>query len=102
MSEWSRAPILAFQSACVVRSIAVTLYDQPIDEGAMAVVTVSPKFQVVIPRHIREALRLLPGQKVQALQYQNRIEFIPIRSMREMRGFLKGINSTVPRDKDRV
>jgi hypothetical protein len=56
----------------------------------------------MIPRHIREALRLLPGQKVQALQYQNRIEFIPVRSMREMRGFLKGINSTVPRDKDRV
>ena len=68
----------------------------------MSVVTVSPKFQVVIPRDIREALKLEPGQKVQALQYQNRIEFIPVRSMREMRGFLKGIDSTVVRDKDRV
>jgi AbrB family looped-hinge helix DNA binding protein len=66
------------------------------------VVTVSPKFQVVIPREIREALRLEPGQKVQALQYQNRIEFIPVRAMRGMRGFLKGIDSTVVRDKDRV
>lgn len=68
----------------------------------MTVVTVSPKFQVVIPRAIREAMGLEPGQKVQALQYQNRIEFIPVRSMRAMRGFLKGIDSTVTRDTDRV
>jgi AbrB family looped-hinge helix DNA binding protein len=78
------------------------LYHTPIDEVRVSVVTVSPKFQVVIPREIREALRLEPGQKVQALQYQNRIEFIPVRAMREMRGFLKGINSTVARDEDRV
>ncbi len=68
----------------------------------MAVVTVSPKFQVVIPREIREALRLEPGQQVQALQYQNRIEFIPVRPMRTMRGFLRGIDTAVPRDEDRV
>lgn len=68
----------------------------------MSVVTVSPKFQVVIPRAIREALGLEPGQKVQALQYQNRIEFIPVRSMRSMRGFLRGIDTKVVRDKDRV
>ena len=68
----------------------------------MSVVTVSPKFQVVIPRAIREAMGLQPGQKVQALQYQNRIEFIPVRSMRAMRGFLKGIATDVPRDRDRV
>ena len=68
----------------------------------MSVVTVSPKFQVVIPRAIREAMGLEPGQKVQALQYQNRIEFIPVRSMRSMEGFLKGIDTTISRDKDRV
>lgn len=68
----------------------------------MSLVTVSPKFQVVIPREIREAMGLEPGQKVQALRYQNRIEFIPVRPIRAMKGFLKGIETTVSRDKDRV
>ncbi len=68
----------------------------------MTVVTVSPKFQVVIPLAIREAMGLQPGQKVQALHYQNRIEFIPIRPIRSMRGFLKGIDTSLPRDRDRV
>ncbi len=68
----------------------------------MSIVTVSPKFQVVIPREIREAMRLEPGQQVQALQYQNRIEFIPVRDLRAMRGFLKGIDTRVPRERNRV
>jgi len=70
-------------------------------EARMSVVTVSPKFQVVIPREIREALGLAPGQKVQALQYNDRVEFIPVRSAREMRGFLRGIATSVPRERDR-
>ena len=68
----------------------------------MSIVTVSPKFQVVIPREIRDSLGLEPGQQVQVLQYQNRVEFIPVRSMRKMRGFLNGIDTSVPRDEDRV
>jgi AbrB family looped-hinge helix DNA binding protein len=68
----------------------------------MSIVTVSPKFQVVIPQRIRETLGLKPGQKVEAIQYLDRVELIPIRSPRAMRGFLRGINLTVPRDKDRV
>lgn len=96
--EFFRRPKLP----CEDLSIDISLYDTPIDEIAMSIVTVSPKFQVVIPRVIREAMGLEPGQKVQALQYQNRIEFIPVRSMRAMRGFLKGIDTTVPRDADRV
>ncbi|MBK7356668.1 AbrB/MazE/SpoVT family DNA-binding domain-containing protein [Propionivibrio sp.] len=68
----------------------------------MPTVTLSPKFQVVIPLQIREALGLKPGQKVEAMQYLDRVEFIPVRSAREMRGFLKGIDTTVPREKDRV
>ena len=68
----------------------------------MTIVTLSPKFQVVIPREIREALRLEPGQKVQVLQYQNRVEFIPVQRMRKMRGFLKGIDTAITRESDRV
>ncbi len=68
----------------------------------METVTVSPKFQVVIPRKVRESLGLRPGQKVQVLLYENRIEFIPVRPMKQMRGFLKGIDTTVERDRDRV
>ena len=54
----------------------------------MTVVKISPKFQVVIPRAIREALGLRPGQRVQAIQYQDRIEFIPFKPARELRGCL--------------
>ncbi len=68
----------------------------------MSVVTVSPKYQVVIPREIREALGLVPGQKVQVLQYQNRIEFVPVRPVRSMRGVLTGLDTVVTRDEDRV
>jgi len=68
----------------------------------METVKVSPKFQVVIPRKVRQALGIRPGQKIQVLVYQNRIEFIPAKRMKEMRGFLKGMDSTVERDADRV
>lgn len=68
----------------------------------MNVVTISPKFQVVIPRDIREQLELEPGQKVQALVFGNRIEFIPVRALREMRGFLRGLDTTVRRERDRL
>jgi len=68
----------------------------------MTVVTVSPKYQVVIPQQIREALGLQPGQKVQALQYGDRVEFIPVKPLKSIRGFLKGIDTSVPRSRDRV
>ncbi len=68
----------------------------------MDVVTISPKYQIVIPREIRERLGLKPGQKVQALAYDDRIEFIPVKSLKSMRGFLRGIDTTVRREKDRV
>jgi AbrB family looped-hinge helix DNA binding protein len=68
----------------------------------MTTVIVSPKYQVVIPRAIRESLGLQPGQKVQVLQYENRIEFIPVRPIEQMRGFLKGIDTTVERETDRL
>ena len=68
----------------------------------MQTVTVSPKYQVVIPRAIREALHLRPGQKMQVLEYEGRIEFIPERDIKELRGFLKGINTAFEREEDRV
>lgn len=68
----------------------------------METVTVSPKFQVVIPRSVRDALDIHPGEKIQVLQYNDRIEFIPLKDMKKMRGFLKGIDTSVIREKDRV
>lgn len=68
----------------------------------MTTVTISPKFQVVIPKEIREQLQLSPGQKVQAIVYEGRIELIPLRPTREMRGFLAGIDTEVEREADRV
>ncbi len=68
----------------------------------MHTVTVSPKYQVVIPKEIREALRLRPGQKMQVIEYGGRIEFIPERDIKELRGFLKGINTEFEREADRI
>jgi len=71
-------------------------------ELCMQSVTVSPKFQVVIPRTIRKSLELHAGQKMQVFLYNNRIEMIPVRPIKEARGFLKGIDTSVPREKDRI
>jgi AbrB family looped-hinge helix DNA binding protein len=68
----------------------------------MTEVTVSPKFQIVIPKEIRESMGIVSGQKVQIISYQGRIEVIPLKSMKEMRGFLKGIDTSVVREEDRV
>ena len=64
-------------------------------EDVMETVTISSKFQIVIPRSIREPLGLKPGQKFQAIQYGNRIELFLVRPIREMRGFLKGIDAEI-------
>ena len=57
---------------------------------------------MVIPKYIRNKLKLKPGQKVQAILYQDRIELVPVRPVREMKGFLRGIDTDVPREGDRV
>ena len=77
-------------------------YDRLIDGRHMATVTISPKYQVVIPKEIREKLRLTPGQKVQTVVFEDRIELIPVRPIKRMRGFLKGIDTRVPREVDRT
>lgn len=68
----------------------------------MQLVTVSPKYQVVIPKSVREALKLYPGQKMQIVEYAGRIELIPERDIKEFRGFLKGIDTAFKREEDRV
>ncbi|HDL08726.1 MAG TPA: AbrB/MazE/SpoVT family DNA-binding domain-containing protein [Desulfobacteraceae bacterium] len=68
----------------------------------MNTVTVSPKFQVVIPKAVRELMGISSGQKVQMLTYQNRIELIPVKPMKQIKGFLKGIDTDVVRDEDRI
>jgi AbrB family looped-hinge helix DNA binding protein len=68
----------------------------------MTAVTVSPKFQVVIPKEIRESMGIVSGRKVQVMAYQNRIELIPLKPKRELRGLLKGIETEVERDSDRL
>lgn len=68
----------------------------------MTTVTVSEKFQIVIPKEVRESLGIQPGQKIEVLVFDGRAEFIPVRDIRSMRGFLKGIDTTITRDKDRL
>ena len=66
----------------------------------MEAVTISPKYQVVIPKAIRRQLRLVPGQKVQVIAYGDRIEFIPAKPARELRGMLRGLDTTFERDRE--
>jgi AbrB family looped-hinge helix DNA binding protein len=68
----------------------------------METVTVSPKFQVVIPRDARRALGIRSGQKVQVIVYEGRLELVPVKPVKKMRGFAKGIETTIKREKDRV
>ncbi|MDM7996137.1 MAG: AbrB/MazE/SpoVT family DNA-binding domain-containing protein [Acidobacteriota bacterium] len=68
----------------------------------MVALTISSKYQVVIPKAIRDKLRLSPGQKMHAIVYNNRIELIPVRPVKDLRGFLKGIDTAVKREEDRV
>ena len=63
----------------------------------MQQVTVSSKFQVVIPREVRESMDIQPVTRVQVLQYENRIELIPLREPKSLRGFIKGIDTEVDR-----
>ena len=71
-------------------------------EIIMKAVTVSSKFQVVIPREVRESMDLKPGTRVQVLQYENRIELIPLKEPKALRGFIQGIDTEVRREEDRV
>ena len=68
----------------------------------MDTVTISPKFQVVLPRRLREELGLKAGGKLRVIRHGDRIELLPARKASELRGFLKGMDTSIPRDPDRV
>ncbi len=68
----------------------------------MPTVSVSPKYQIVIPKPIRQSLKIQPGQKLQVFEHEGRIELVPERDIRELLGFLKNINTDYQREKDRV
>ncbi|RJP57115.1 MAG: AbrB/MazE/SpoVT family DNA-binding domain-containing protein [Melioribacteraceae bacterium] len=68
----------------------------------MTTVKISPKYQVVIPKEIREKLNLRPGQKLQIIQLGDRIEFILLKNIKDARGFLKGIDTNIVREEDRL
>ena len=68
----------------------------------MQTIKVSPKFQVVIPLKVRKAMDLKPGTRLQVVQFEDRIELIPLRSARSLRGSLPGLDTQIPRDPDRV
>ncbi len=68
----------------------------------METVTISPKFQIVIPQKIREAMGLRTGEKAHMILFRNRIEVVPVRDIRALRGYLKGINTSFVRDGDRL
>ena len=66
----------------------------------MDTVTISSKYQIVIPRAIREKWNIKPGQKVRLIVFGNRLEVVPVRDIREARGFLKGMNSDIKREEE--
>ena len=68
----------------------------------MPTVKVSPKFQVVIPKEVRESMGIEPGQELAMLVYEGRIVLLPILPMEELRGFAEGIDTTIERDPDRL
>ncbi len=69
----------------------------------MDTVTISSKYQMVIPRSIRKKWNVKPGQKVRLIVYGNRLEVVPVRNIKEARGFLKGMSSDIDREEeDRV
>jgi AbrB family looped-hinge helix DNA binding protein len=86
-------------SRAMLQSINSLSYQHHID---MDTVTLSPKYQVVIPQSVRQLLGLSPGEKLHVLSYAGRVELVPARKMKSLRGFLKGMDTTIEREPDRT
>jgi AbrB family looped-hinge helix DNA binding protein len=67
----------------------------------MTTVTLSPKFQLVVPQAVRERMQLAPGEKLKVLAFDGRIELIPLRPMRALRGAFPGLDTHIEREADR-
>ena len=65
-------------------------------------VRVSPKYQIVIPRQIRESMNIKPGETMQVFELEGRIEVVRVRPVSSLRGRYRGIDTSVERDEDRV
>ncbi len=68
----------------------------------MNTVTVSSKFQVVIPKEIRDDIGLKVGTMMEVITYGTRIEFIPIQPMKNLKGLFKDLNTDIDREEDRL
>lgn len=68
----------------------------------MNTTTVSPKFQILIPKNVRSQMQISAGMKLEVIAYGDRIELIPLQSMKKMRGLLVGMDTTITRTKDRI
>ncbi len=68
----------------------------------MSIVTVSAKYQMVIPRDVRDAAGIRPGQKIQVLLHKDRLELVPLKDISELRGFVAGIDTRLDRERDRL
>jgi AbrB family looped-hinge helix DNA binding protein len=71
-------------------------------EAIMTTVKVSPKYQIVIPKEVRDKMGLKPGDLIEVFQFNGRIEFIPSRNARELKGFIKGLDASLEREDDRT
>ena len=68
----------------------------------MTTVTLSPKFQIVIPKEVRKSLQASPGMKFEVIPFEGRIELIPVQSIKKLQGSLKAMDTTIVREKDRT
>jgi AbrB family looped-hinge helix DNA binding protein len=65
-------------------------------------VTLSKEYQLVFPEEIRETIGLKAGTSFEVISYNNRIELIPIKSIKNLKGIFKGIDTNIIRDNDRI
>jgi AbrB family looped-hinge helix DNA binding protein len=66
----------------------------------MDAATISTKYQVVIPKKIREQFHLKPGQKLVFLSYKNSLRVVIIPPIEDAYGFLEGINTSLERNEE--